>query len=131
MKKGLSKKLACLVTLITVTSNTVAFAQDINKDETVYVILDENGNPTDLKDNSANADTGYGSGYWNNRDTTPQEDYSSTNVKTNLKDLKSNYTSLANFYKELFSFLPAEIWIILIGLVSTMVIIAIVKFVRG
>ena len=45
MKKGLSKKLACLVTLITVTSNTVAFAQDINKDETVYVILDENGNP--------------------------------------------------------------------------------------
>ena len=46
MKKGLSKKLACLVTLITVTSNTVAFAQDINKDETVYVILDENGNPT-------------------------------------------------------------------------------------
>ena len=47
MKKGLSKKLACLVTLITVTSNTVAFAQDINKDETVYVILDENGNPTE------------------------------------------------------------------------------------
>ena len=45
MKKGLSKKLACLVTLITVTSNTIAFAQDINKDETVYVILDENGNP--------------------------------------------------------------------------------------
>lgn len=95
------------------------------------VSSDENGNPTDLKDNSANADTGYGSDYWNNRDTTPQEDYSSTNVKTNLKDLKSNYTSLANFYKELFSFLPAEIWIILIGLVSTMVIIAIVKFVRG
>lgn len=95
------------------------------------VSSDENGNPTDLKDNSANADTGYGSDYWNNRDTTPQEDYSSTNVKTNLKDLKSNYTSLANFYKELFGFLPAEIWIILIGLVSTMVIIAIVKFVRG
>ena len=47
MKKGLSKKLACLVTLITVTSNTIAFAQDINKDETVYVILDENGNPTE------------------------------------------------------------------------------------
>lgn len=92
---------------------------------------DENGNPTDLKDDVANSNTGYGSNYWNNRDTTPQEDYSSTNVKTNLKDLKSNYASLANFYKELFSFLPAEIWIILIGLVSTMVIIAIVKFVRG
>lgn len=92
---------------------------------------DENGNPTDLKDDVANSNTGYGSDYWNNRDTTPQEDYSSANVKTNLKDLKSNYTSLANFYKELFSFLPAEIWILLIGLVSTMVIIAIVKFVRG
>ena len=50
MKKGLSKKLACLVTLITVTSNTIAFAQDINKDETVYVILDENGNPTEQID---------------------------------------------------------------------------------
>lgn len=92
---------------------------------------DENGNPTDLKDDVANSNTGYGSDYWNNRDTTPQEDYSSANVKTNLKDLKSNYTSLANFYKELFSFLPAEIWIILIGLVSTMVIIAILFFVRG
>lgn len=92
---------------------------------------DENGNPTDLKDDVANSNTGYGSDYWNNRDTTPQEDYSSANVKTNLKDLKSNYTSLANFYKELFSFLPAEIWIILIGLVSTMVFIAILFFVRG
>ncbi|MBS6299621.1 MAG: hypothetical protein KH456_02220 [Lachnospira eligens] len=112
-------------------SKWVMVSGDSYKANFDVVSSDENGNPTDLKDNSANADTGYGSGYWNNRDTTPQEDYSSTNVKTNLKDLKSNYTSLTNFYKELFSFLPAEIWIILIGLVSTMVIIAIVKFVRG
>ena len=56
---------------------------------------------------------------------------SSSNISNTLTNLKSNYTSLANFYKELFSFLPSEIWIILIGLVSTMVIIAIVKFVRG
>lgn len=112
-------------------SKWVMVSGDSYKANFDVVSSDENGNPTDLKDNSANADTGYGSDYWNNRDTTPQEDYSSTNVKTNLKDLKSNYTSLANFYKEVFSFLPAEIWIILIGLVSTMVIIAIVKFVRG
>lgn len=112
-------------------SKWVMVSGDSYKANFDVVSSDENGNPTDLKDNSANADTGYGSDYWNNRDTTPQKDYSSTNVKTNLKDLKSNYTSLANFYKELFSFLPAEIWIILIGLVSTMVIIAIVKFVRG
>lgn len=112
-------------------SKWVMVSGDSYKANFDVVSSDENGNPTDLKDNSANADTGYGSNYWNNRDTTPQEDYSSTNVKTNLKDLKSNYTSLANFYKELFSFLPAEIWIILIGLVSTMVVIAIIKFVRG
>ena len=112
-------------------SKWVMVSGDSYKANFDVVSSDVNGKPTDLKDNSANADTGYGSDYWNNRDTTPQEDYSSTNVKTNLKDLKSNYTSLANFYKELFSFLPAEIWIILIGLVSTMVIIAIVKFVRG
>ena len=92
---------------------------------------DENGNPTDMKDNTANSETGYGSDYWNNRDNTPQEDYSSTDVKNNLKDLKNNYISLANFFKELFGFLPTEIWIILIGLVSTMAIIAIVVFVRG
>ena len=112
-------------------SKWVMVSGDSYKANFDVVSSDENGNPTDLKDNSANADTGYGSDYWNNKDTTPQEEYSSTNVKTNLKDLKSNYTSLANFYKELFSFLPAEIWIILIGLVSTMVVIAIVKFVRG
>lgn len=112
-------------------SKWVMVSGDSYKANFDVVSSDENGNPTDLKDNSANADTGYGSNYWNNRDTTPQEDYSSTNVKTNLKDLKSNYTSLANFYKELFSFLPTEIWIILIGLVGTMVVIAIIKFVRG
>lgn len=92
---------------------------------------DENGNPTDMKDDTANSETGYGSDYWNNRDNTPQEDYSSTDVKNNLKDLKNNYTSLANFFKELFGFLPAEIWIILIGLVATMALIAILIFVRG
>lgn len=92
---------------------------------------DENGNPTDLKDDIANSETGYGSDYWNNRDNTPQEDYSSTDVKNNLKDLKNNYTSLANFFKELFGFLPTEIWIILIGLVATMALIAILMFVRG
>ena len=112
-------------------SKWVMVSGDSYKANFDVVSSDENGNPTDLKDNSANADTGYGSDYWNNKDTTPQEEYSSTNVKTNLKDLKSNYTSLANFYKELFSFLPVEIWIILIGLVSTMVVIAIIKFVRG
>ena len=112
-------------------SKWVMVSGDSYKANFDVVSSDENGKPTDLKDNSANADTGYGSDYWNNRDTTPQEDYSSTNVKTNLKDLKSNYTSLANFYKELFSFLPSEIWIILIGLVSTMVVIVIIKFVRG
>lgn len=112
-------------------SKWVMVSGDSYKANFDVVSSDENGKPTDLKDNSANADTGYGSDYWNNRDATPQEDYSSTNVKTNLKDLKSNYTSLANFYKELFSFLPTEIWIILIGLVSTMVVIAIIKFVRG
>lgn len=53
------------------------------------------------------------------------------NISNNLTSLKNNYSNLVSFYKELFSFLPAEIWIILIGLVSTMVIIAIVMFVRG
>gem|GEM_PF-759784 len=92
---------------------------------------DENGNPTDMKDDTANSETGYGSDYWNNRDNTPQEDYSSTDVKNNLKDLKNNYTSLANFFKELFGFLPTEIWVILIGLIATMALIAIIMFVRG
>ena len=53
---------------------------------------------------------------------------SDENISNNLTALKNNYSNLVSFYKELFSFLPAEIWIILIGLVSTMVIIAIVKF---
>lgn len=52
-------------------------------------------------------------------------------ISNNLTSLKNNYSNLVSFYKELFSFLPAEIWIILIGLVSTMVVIAIIKFVRG
>lgn len=53
------------------------------------------------------------------------------NISNNLTSLKNNYSNLVSFYKELFSFLPAEIWIILIGLVSIMVVIAIIKFVRG
>lgn len=53
------------------------------------------------------------------------------NISNNLTSLKNNYSNLVSFYKELFSFLPTEIWIILIGLVSTMVVIAIIKFVRG
>lgn len=53
------------------------------------------------------------------------------NISNNLTSLKNNYSNLVSFFKELFGFLPVEIWIILIGLVSTMVIIAIVKFVRG
>lgn len=56
---------------------------------------------------------------------------SDENISNNLTALKNNYSNLVSFYKELFSFLPAEIWIILIGLVSTMVVIAIIKFVRG
>lgn len=52
------------------------------------------------------------------------------NISNNLTSLKNNYSNLVSFYKELFNFLPAEIWIILIGLVSTMVVIAIIKFVR-
>lgn len=53
------------------------------------------------------------------------------NISNNLTSLKNNYSNLVSFYKELFSFLPAEIWIILIGLLSIMVVIAIIKFVRG
>lgn len=56
---------------------------------------------------------------------------SDENISNNLTALKNNYSNLVSFYKELFSFLPAEIWIILIGLVSTMVVIAVIKFVRG
>lgn len=56
---------------------------------------------------------------------------SDENISNNLTALKNNYSNLVSFYKELFSFLPAEIWIILVGLVSTMVVIAIIKFVRG
>lgn len=112
-------------------SKWVMVSGDSHKANFDVVGSDENGNPTDLKDDTANSNTGYGSDYWNNRDNTPQDEYSNVDVKTNLKDLKSNYSSLANFYKELFVFLPAEIWILLIGLVSTMVIIAIIRFVRG
>ena len=53
------------------------------------------------------------------------------NISNNLTKLRENYTNLVSFFKELFGFLPAEIWIILIGLVATMALIAILMFVRG
>lgn len=56
---------------------------------------------------------------------------SGSDITNTLTNLKNNYSSLANFFKELFSFLPSEVWVMLIGLVGTMVIIAIVKFIRG
>ena len=55
----------------------------------------------------------------------------SFNVSGTLNTLEHNYTQLVNFYKDLFSFLPSEIWLLLIGLVSTFVVIAIIRFVRG
>lgn len=42
-KKTLSKRVIILTTVATMMSTTAAFAQDINKDETVYVIMDDNG----------------------------------------------------------------------------------------
>lgn len=57
--------------------------------------------------------------------------YDDTSLSSNLTSLKSNYSNLVSFYREFFGFLPSEIWIILIGLVSTMALIAILKFVRG
>lgn len=42
-KKALSKRVIILTTVATMMSTTAAFAQDINKDETVYVIMDNNG----------------------------------------------------------------------------------------
>ena len=53
------------------------------------------------------------------------------NVSGTLNSLEHNYTQLVNFYKDLFSFLPSEVWLLLIGLVSTFVVIAIIRFVRG
>lgn len=53
------------------------------------------------------------------------------NISNNLTKLRENYTNLVSFFKELFGFLPAEIWVILIGLVATMALIAILMFVRG
>ena len=53
------------------------------------------------------------------------------NISNNLTKLRENYTNLVSFFKELFGFLPAEIWVILIGLVATMAFIAILIFVRG
>ena len=53
------------------------------------------------------------------------------NISNNLTKLRENYTNLVSFFKELFGFLPAEIWVILIGLVATMAFIAVLMFVRG
>lgn len=41
--KTLSKRIIVLVTMASLMSSTVAFGQDIKKDETVYVILQDNG----------------------------------------------------------------------------------------
>ncbi len=53
------------------------------------------------------------------------------NASSTLNSLEHNYTQLVLFYKDLFSFLPSEIWALLIGLVSAMVVIALFKFIRG
>ena len=45
-RKSLSKKLVFLVVMATTMSNFTAYAGEMHKDETVYVILDENGKPT-------------------------------------------------------------------------------------
>lgn len=56
---------------------------------------------------------------------------SGSNITNTLTNLKTNYASLVNFYKDLFSFLPGEVWALLIGLVGVMVILALVVFIRG
>ena len=56
---------------------------------------------------------------------------SGSNITNTLTNLKTNYASLVNFYKDLFSFLPGEVWALLIGLVGAMVILALVFFIRG
>lgn len=56
---------------------------------------------------------------------------SGSNITNTLTNLKTNYTSLVNFYKDLFSFLPSEVWVLLIGLVGVMVILALIIFIRG
>lgn len=56
---------------------------------------------------------------------------SGSNITNTLTNLKTNYASLVNFYKDLFSFLPGEVWALLIGLVGAMVILALVIFIRG
>ncbi|GAA0767075.1 hypothetical protein GCM10008908_05670 [Clostridium subterminale] len=44
-RKALSKRVIVLATVAAIMTSTVAMAQEINKDETVYVILDSNGKP--------------------------------------------------------------------------------------
>ncbi|WP_346920115.1 hypothetical protein [Clostridium sp. UBA7339] len=44
-RKALSKRVIVLATVAAMMTSTVAMAQEINKDETVYVILDSNGKP--------------------------------------------------------------------------------------
>ena len=44
-RKALSKRVIVLATVAALMTSTVAMAQEINKDETVYVILDSNGKP--------------------------------------------------------------------------------------
>jgi len=44
-RKALSKRVIVLATVAAMMTSTVAMAQEVNKDETVYVILDSNGEP--------------------------------------------------------------------------------------
>ncbi|WP_346936338.1 hypothetical protein [Clostridium sp.] len=44
-RRALSKRVIVLATVAAIMTSTVAMAQEINKDETVYVILDSNGKP--------------------------------------------------------------------------------------
>ena len=53
------------------------------------------------------------------------------NASGTLNSLEHNYNELVLFFKDLFVFLPSEIWALLIGLVSAMVLIALFKFIRG
>lgn len=56
---------------------------------------------------------------------------SGSNITNTLTNLKDNYTNLVSFFKNLFSFLPSEVWVLLVGLVGVMVVIALLKFIRG
>ena len=81
--------------------------------------------PSDTKHNNSEY---YPDDYLYNDDEAFNSGFDVTNTLTNLK---TNYTSLISFYKNLFSFLPSEVWVLLIGLVGAMVILALIIFIRG